>query len=251
MKKNRFVLVFVVICAPILFVFFLYFHEDIKNLLKSIMVDIAKLPRVFTWPLFIALGLAIIMIGLPISYYEFLIGFTLENIFEAFSLSATIKILGTFFTYILAKRFFRDFIMVNYGKKIVFRGIKMFIEEKLILHLIYIRLLYIPLFIKNYVLPIFDIPPLIYFCVTIPIDVAAGFWMIFLGHSINNFVDFNQERAESWKSYAFFAISLLIFAYIFVFTKKKIGEFKTLPQKTIKKRKFLIIKNFNTYKEIK
>lgn len=234
MKKNRLFFVLIVICVPLLFLFFFFFHEDLKNALKSFMVHIAKFPKMFTWPIITILGLTIIMIGLPISYYEFLIGFTLENIFEALSLSVIIKILGTFLTYILARRFFRDFIVVNYGKKIVFRGMKLFIEEKMIIHLIYIRLLYIPLFIKNYILPIFDIPSTIYFCVAIPIDVVAGFWMVFLGHSINNFVDFNQEKAEVWKFYVFLVISFIIFAYIFIFTKKKIRDFKAISQKNDK-----------------
>lgn len=239
--------IFLIITLLISLLFALIFasNEQFKEEVLDFFISIENLPILLNFTLFFSLGTLINITGLPIAYFEFLLGFSIriasfDYLIYPMILSAIIKAFCTFLTYFLAKFCLKKSILKHFRKKSFFKGMKSFLKEKEIIHLLYIRLLFIPLYMKNYLLPIFEVNPIVYFIVSIGVDVISGLWMVFLGFGMNNLKDFEGDLIEKIIFWMFFAVSLAIFVYIAIFTRRKMKEFE---QNDKEKKKLLEIES--------
>jgi len=219
------------IVIPLTGILLFLYSDSFKKTLLEIFGTLNELPIVINFPILLTFGVLIIVCCLPISYYEFLLGFSLRSLILALSVEFFLKIFATLITYLLSKKWLKNLILSKYRKKSFFKGMKLFLENRKCLHLLYLRLLFIPLFLKNYLLPIFDVPTNLYFSITIIVDVLAGFWMVLLGYGMRNFSDFEGRNIENVRFFVFLILSVLIIAYIMIFTRRKMKEFETLENK--------------------
>ena len=228
---------YLVLLLTILLIF-LMFSNEIKGVFKEFVENMMKLPLFINISLLTIAGILIILIGLPISYYEFLLGLTIDEISVAFLIDFLIKIIGTMMTFIISQKFLKTRILKKYKNKPFFKNLKVFVESRQCLHLLLIRLLFIPIFVKNYLLPLFDISTMVYFLTTIPVDVAAGFWLVYLGFGVKNLSKNFGDSYESLRFIGVLAISFSFLAYFLYFTRKKLKELEALPIKQEENKDF-------------
>ena len=229
---SKFALISVILLIPLTVIILFISSDSFKNFLKETINSLNDLPLFFNITFLVLIGVILIVVGLPISYFEFLLGFSLKSAPSAFFIEFSLKILATFVTYFLAIKLLKTYILSKYRQKSFFKGMKLFLENRKCLHLLCLRLLFIPLFLKNYLLPIFDISPILYFTVTLIVDVLAGFWMVFMGIQVREFSDSETKNyAETIRFVIFLGLSILIIIYILVFTRRKMKEFERLDNK--------------------
>ena len=200
-------------------VLLVFFSEELKAWLEGFISGVDKIDEFLGFILLFLCGNLIILVGLPIAYYEFLLGFTFKSLLKAFCLATMIKIAATFITFFIARKWLKSRIVNRFRKKSFYKGLKIFIESEKLWHLFAIRLLFIPLCIKNYLLPTFEISAKVYFAITVPIDALAGIWLVFLGFSLKNFSSENWQNMENMRFLVFFIVSIAILAYITYFTR--------------------------------
>ena len=99
-----------------------------------------------------------------------------------------------------------------------------------------VRLLFIPVSFKNYILPLTNMSFLVYFLIVIPFAVLFASMFCFIGIQLQNPEDLIETRDWAQKTtgerinfvFTWFvlAFSLLLIVWISCITKKKLGELK-------------------------
>ena len=224
--KITLILIYYLICIT-LFVLVTFF-EPAKKILINTVEELLNLGLIGYF-IIIIIGNVILILGFPITIFELVIGFTFHNLYLGFLVDILTSLSAETFCFLLSKYLIKEKIESILIKKKIFLSFKLLLEKDKWKNSFFIRLMYIPVFVKNYGIPLFDINYLIFFFTSIPTVVGFGIWRVYMGHSAKNMDSLFMKQNNVFAK-VIFGITLIftafIIIYLFFYTRKKLKELK-------------------------
>lgn len=196
----------------------------------------------WTGPFFLMLlnGLVVIPLALPYPVFELTIALLVPNYFAAVWFSLAAKTIGAAVSFIVTK-YMRETIRGYLSSVHVFKGIEYSMEKDPVKFSLIIRVMILPIFVKNYGLAIpksvnFKLYMICDLITNIPITIAYIYLLRQAGNLAGLF-----SPDQSWEQMTFtlsmITLSIGLFIYIAVITKEVLKEMQEMEKQTEKVEK--------------
>lgn len=185
-------------------------------------------------------GVIVIPLGLPYPVFEMAIAFLIPNYLYAVSFSTAARMLGALVCYFLTKYLLRQKIRDSFKGVKVYKGIEHVVEKNPIKFSLILRITAVPLFIKNYGLAIPDsVNFMIYMACSLITSIPLAAFTIYICKEAGDFSNiFGADQTGLQKGFAIamLIISILVMAYLVVYTKRFMRELEGMsPEEEIAK----------------
>jgi len=193
------------------------------------------------WPgpflLMLINGLIVIPLALPYPVFEMTIALLVENYFAAVWFSLAAKTIGAIVSYVVTKHM-RERIRGYLLSVKVFKGIEYSMEKDPVKFSLIIRIMILPIFVKNYGLAIpksvnFKLYMICELITNIPITIAYIYILRQAGN-MHSLFDPNQSWQQMTFSLTMLTLSIALFVYIAIVTREVLRQLETMQAEDAK-----------------
>ncbi len=193
------------------------------------------------WPgpflLMLINGLIVIPLALPYPVFEMTIALLVENYFAAVWFSLAAKTIGAIVSYVVTKNM-RERIRGYLSSIKVFKGIEYSMEKDPVKFSLIIRIMILPIFVKNYGLAIpksvnFKLYMVCELITNIPITIAYIYILRQAGN-MHSLFDPNQSWQQMTFSLTMLTLSIALFVYIAIVTREVLKQLEVMQAEDAK-----------------
>ncbi|EAR87377.2 transmembrane protein, putative (macronuclear) [Tetrahymena thermophila SB210] len=222
-KKN-----YIKICVAVLIIIsIILVLSFVGNELKSYLVEKLDQYKDLSLTGFIfltTLGTIMVLIGAPILFFELSLGCILNKYIFAVLIAAFSKLLGIFISYQITQKLLMNYILRKFGNNLYLKLLRKMSKNQPAKAVGMLAIIQIPMLIKNYSLPLFEVHVQYIILVFCSIQVLQSFLFCFIGSTFtpsqSQNIDSQNSIAKDVLTYISYAFTIVAFYIIYKETQK-------------------------------
>jgi len=199
-------------------------------------LGVSTLSMGWTGPLMFLLliGFVVIPLAFPYMIFEMTIALLVQNFFHAVCFSLAGKLLGSSMCYLVAKYLLREKIHGSFREMNIYKGIERAMERAPMKFSIILRIINLPLFLKNYGLAIptnvnFKLYMFSNLVASIP-TTAINIQLLGQAGNVRGLFDGSQSASQLAISIGMIVLSVSFLTYVIIYTRRIMKELDNVPE---------------------
>ncbi|KAL4494074.1 hypothetical protein ABPG72_016030 [Tetrahymena utriculariae] len=223
LKKNalKICVVGLIIISIILILSFV--GNELKSYLKDKLNEYKDL-SLTGFIILTLLGTIMVLTGAPIIFFELSLGCILNKYIFAVFVAAFSKLLGIFISYQITKKLLMSYILRKFGNNLYLKLLRKMSKNQPAKAVGMLAIIQIPMLIKNYSLPLFEVHVQYIIFVFCSIQVLQSFLFCFIGSTFtpsqSGNIDNQSSIVKDILTYVSYAFTILAFYIIYKETQK-------------------------------
>ncbi|KAL4465924.1 hypothetical protein ABPG74_004161 [Tetrahymena malaccensis] len=223
LKRNALKICVVGLIIIAIILIFSFVGNELKSYLKEKLNEYKDL-SLTGFIILTLLGTIMVLIGAPILFFELSLGCILNKYIFAVSIAAFSKLLGIFISYQITQKLLMSYILRKFGNNLYLKLLRKMSKNQPAKAVGMLAIIQIPMLIKNYSLPLFEVHVQYIIFVFCSIQVLQSFLFCFIGSTFtpsqSGSIDNQGSIAKDILTYISYAFTVLAFYIIYKETQK-------------------------------